>query len=107
MHLDRELAICGGPVIGQRLAPGQLGELDRTQRFAVFRIDQANVGAAERERLAVEGERSGAVSRFDSTSCLNVMRVVAEVTEDMRPLAELKKLHLEFSVRPHNIEASW
>jgi signal transduction histidine kinase len=36
-------------------------------------------------------------------SSINLIRLVAEVTEDMRPLAEIKKLHVEFSADPYEI----
>jgi PAS domain S-box-containing protein len=38
-----------------------------------------------------------------NASPLNLVRLVAETTEDVRPLAEIKKIRLELSAHPHSI----
>jgi PAS domain S-box-containing protein len=83
-------------------------------------LDKEGMGAEVRKRAALSMTRSvRALARLIDdvveharvenhkirldTVTINLVRLVAEVAEDMRPLAGLKKLHLELSATPHSI----
>jgi PAS domain S-box-containing protein len=83
-------------------------------------LDKGGMGAEVRKRAALSMTRGvRALARLVDdlveharvenhkisldVSSLNLVRLVAEVTEDIRPLAELKKLHLQLSADPFDV----